>query len=97
MLHEVIVEWDENKEKSNFMKHGVLFETARLVFADENRIEFYDEAHSIGEERYRVIGRVGLVLVVIYTMRGDAHRIISARVANRREEDLYYGYCKNGS
>ena len=43
---EMQFEWDDNKEKINLSKHGIDFSTAALVFQDENRIEFYDEAHS---------------------------------------------------
>ena len=35
-------EWDEVKEQKNIEKHGIDFETAALVFGDENRIEKYD-------------------------------------------------------
>lgn len=44
-------EWDEEKNKINIQKHGIAFETAAKVFADTNRIEIYDEAHSIDEDR----------------------------------------------
>ena len=44
---ETIVEWDENKNLTNLQKHGISFETAALVFADEDRIEYYDKLHSI--------------------------------------------------
>lgn len=40
-------EWDEEKEKINIEKHGIDFRTAVQVFLDENRIEFFDERHSI--------------------------------------------------
>ena len=46
-------EWDDNKAALNFLKHGVLFQTAVKVFNDENRIEIYDKEHStLGEDRY---------------------------------------------
>lgn len=84
-------EWDEDKARINFEKHGVLFETAAKVFADENRIEIYDEAHSIDEERYITIGLAGEVLFVVYTERTSNIRLISARVATARERMVYYG------
>ena len=49
-------EWDKDKAERNIKKHGVRFETAAKVFLDDDRIEIYDEAHSIGEDRYIVIG-----------------------------------------
>lgn len=37
-ISETLVEWDDNKNLINIRKHGISFETAALVFADENRI-----------------------------------------------------------
>ena len=87
---EFLFEWDEEKNRLNFKKHKIRFETARLVFNDENRIEIYDEAHSLYEDRYATIGIVDDVLFVVYTDRKDIIRIISARLATRRERDYYY-------
>ena len=85
------IEWDDEKNEINVRKHGISFETAAYVFADENRIELYDELHSDEEDRYQVIGRVGKVLFVIYTERGEAVRLISARYATAKERRVYYG------
>ena len=82
--------WDSEKAKINKKKHNVMFSIAAKVFLDDYRIDDYDELHSDFEERRRVIGRVGKVLVVIYTERGDRNRIISARHATKDEEDQYY-------
>ena len=85
-------EWDEEKEKSNIEKHGIDFETASHVFLDPNRMEYYDKAHStLEEDRYITIGLVGDVLTVVYTERVEALRIISARVATKKEKEAYYG------
>ena len=54
-------------------------------------IEEFDELHSDAEDRIKVIGMVAKVLVVIYTERGEKYRLISARLANKREVDKYYG------
>ncbi len=40
MIAETLVEWDEAKNQRNIEKHGISFETAALVFADEERIEY---------------------------------------------------------
>ncbi|MBR2766318.1 MAG: BrnT family toxin [Blautia sp.] len=90
-IDEILVEWDENKNQINIEKHGISFETAALVFADEERIEYYDRLHSTDEDRYVVIGCVQGILFVVYTMRGDAARLISARMANSTERRIYYG------
>ena len=88
---ETLVEWDDNKNLTNIKKHGISFETAALVFADEERIEYYDKLHSQDEDRYVVLGCVQGILYVVYTMRDDAARIISARMANATERRIYYG------
>lgn len=85
------VEWDDKKAELNWKKHKVYFEDAAYVFLDDDRIEDYDELHSEYEDRWKVVGKVRDVLVVIYTERGEKYRLISARFANKREEDEYYG------
>ncbi len=90
-IGETIVEWDENKNQINIQKHGISFDTAALVFADDERIAYYDKLHSIDEDRYVVLGCVHGVLYVVYTMRGDAARLISARMATSTERKIYYG------
>ena len=88
---EYFVEWDDNKAEINRKKHGIYFEDAALIFLDENMIEEYDEEHSDEEERIKVIGMVGKILVVIYTERGEKYRLISARHATKNERSRYYG------
>ena len=86
-------EWDEEKEKINIAKHGIDFEIASHVFLDPNRLEYYDEKHSSAcEDRYITIGYVSDVLTVVYTYRSDSIRIISARIATKKEKEAYYGY-----
>lgn len=89
----MLFEWDDEKEKINIIKHGIDFSTAALVFGDHNRIEKYDEKHSIDEDRYITIGQINniaVVVVVVYTEREPAIRIISARLATNREKEAYY-------
>ena len=87
-------EWDWEKEQINIRKHGIDFEIASHVFLDKHRVEYYDESHSaVNEDRYITIGSVGEIIMVVYTEREDALRIISARLATKRErERYYYGY-----
>lgn len=92
-------EWDERKAAINERKHGISFRRAVNVFDDVNRIEFYDEVHSINEERWVTIGRAGRILFVVYTEReyGNKIRIISARLATAEERRMYYaGDLDNG-
>ena len=86
------IQWDEQKNKLNLQKHGLSLKAARLVFADQNRLEWPDTKHSDEEERYKVLGKVGKVILVICTYRGEAVRLISARKATAKEKEVYYGY-----
>ena len=60
------------------------------MFNDLQRIEIYDEEHSITEDRYNTIGLVDDVLFVVYTERKESIRLISARVATPKERSIYY-------
>jgi uncharacterized protein len=83
-------EWDENKNKINVSKHGLDFETVKLVFFDHSRKTSVDERKDYGEKRFITIGReFNTIIVVVYTFRGDKVRIISARLANEYERMIY--------
>ena len=84
-------EWDEDKAESNARKHGTTFEEASSVFADPRAAIFTDEAHSDEELREIMVGHSaeGRLLVVCFTERGEAIRIISARPATKRERRDY--------
>lgn len=87
----ILFEWDEKKNQENIRKHGIDFHDIEGIFDDELRIELYDASHSTKEEvRYIVIGFVQQVLYVVYTERGEAIRLISARIATESERKLYY-------
>ena len=81
-------EWDPAKAKANIIRHGISFEDARAVFADLNALELLDDTTE--EERWRLLGKAGSeILMVVYTERGDRIRIISARKASKREQEVY--------
>jgi uncharacterized protein len=84
-------EWDPRKAKHNRGKHGVDFLEAATVFNDTFSVTYPDPDHSVEEDRYIIIGltRTGKLLVVSHTDRGYATRIISARLATKRERKLY--------
>ncbi|MCD8370806.1 MAG: BrnT family toxin [Clostridiales bacterium] len=83
-------EWDENKNSINKIKHKISFQTAAYVFNDPNYIEMYDFEHSIDEDRYIAIGKVGDIIFVVFTEKKDTIRLISARLATSAERGLYY-------
>jgi uncharacterized DUF497 family protein len=84
-------EWDTGKAQQNAASHGVTFEEAATVFDDPLAITADDEAHSAFEQRFIITGQSVLarVLTVVYTMRGDSTRLISARAVAGRELQEY--------
>ena len=83
-------EQDEDKNTINKEKHKISFETAAYVFDDPYYIEMFDFEHSVDEDRYIAIGRVGDIVFVVFTERKDTIRLISARLATNAERSLYY-------
>jgi hypothetical protein len=94
MLDEIF-EWDENKNKSNFLKHGISFNEAQTVFSDDLAIYLTDDRHSEDEQRFIVIGESArtrlLVVCHCYRESETVIRLISARKAEGSECELYYG------
>jgi uncharacterized DUF497 family protein len=86
-----IFEWDPKKAESNTRKHGVGFDEASTVFGDPLSLLMPDPDHSLGEERYVVLGMSSLqrLLVVAFAERAPRTRLISARRATRRERRRY--------
>ena len=56
-------EWDEEKNRINFMKHGIHFRTAAKVFLDPKKMIREDEEHP-EELRYDILGRVGKIFLL---------------------------------
>ena len=86
--------WDENKNTTNFKKHGVDFDTAKLVFSDPLALTLHN--YYPHEERWQTVGMIGQTAVlVVHTTTEDAAdneeivRIISARKATSQERKVY--------
>ena len=88
---EIRFEWDPNKAETNADKHGVTFEEATTVFYDDHARIDDDPDHSIGEHRELICGLSAerRLLLVSFTERGAAIRIIHARVAAPKERRRY--------
>lgn len=79
-------EWDGEKSDENAERRGFGFDFAALIFETDKTIEWQDERKDYGERRFIAIGEVdGYVLTVVYTDRDEVRRIISARLASRKE------------
>lgn len=82
-------EWDEQKSETAFRERGFDFDFAIGICAGPI-IEIEDVRKDYGETRIKAVGEThGFVLAVIYTDRLDTRRIISARLANKKERTLW--------
>ena len=84
-------EWRGPKAAANRAKHQVAFEEAATVFGDPLGRIADDTRHSQSEERFVLLGQSDRhrLLVVMFTERGEAIHLISARKATRRERREY--------
>jgi len=85
--------WDENKAKTNLVKHKISFNEAMTVFDDENARLILDPDHSQDEERFILLGFScnSKILTVVHCYRDNEEniRIISARKSTKYEERQY--------
>ena len=81
-------EWDEMKNRSNQLKHGIDFDDVGDVFDDVNRLTGATIRND--ERRYITIGKaLDLILTIVYTIRNFSYRIISARPSRKDERKRY--------
>ena len=81
-------EWDPAKSAANKLKHGIDFTTAKDLWLDENRIEIH-VPHPVENRRILIGTLYNKRWTAVYTMRGGAIRIISARRSRGKEVALY--------
>jgi|APFre7841882724_1041349.scaffolds.fasta_scaffold489838_1 uncharacterized DUF497 family protein len=84
-------EWDTKKAIANRRKHGITFEEASSALRDSFSATARDPDHSDDEERFVTFGlsSLGRLLAVSHTDRGEAVRIISARITTNAERLIY--------
>ena len=83
-------EWDEQKRLVNLNRHGIDFRDVYQVF-DFDRFLLEDDRYDYGEQRWISFGLLfGEVVAVTHTETDDLIRIISARRADKHEEERYF-------
>lgn len=84
-------EWDEGNIDKNLIRHGVTSREAEEVFDNEPKFIFEDEKHSTLEKRYMIWGvtKQGRELSIIFTIRVNKVRVISARDMQKKERREY--------
>jgi uncharacterized DUF497 family protein len=81
-------EFDPDKSAGNLAKHGIDFEAAQALWSDDLRLVV--DTRFVAEARQLVIGRIGERLwTAVFTIRGDAIRIISVRRSRNNEVSAY--------
>ncbi|CCG08677.1 BrnT family toxin [Pararhodospirillum photometricum] len=84
------IDFDPAKDATNKEKHGVSLAFGAEVLSDPYRLDILDVRFDYAEERFISYGSVdGRVWVCVFTLRGEAHRMISVRKANDRETSRY--------
>lgn len=89
-FHDIVFEWDSKKAAVNLRKHNVSFELACESFFDPFVCYLDDEI--VGTElRERIVGLTTnwLLLYIVYVMRDESIRIISARMVTKAEREIY--------
>ena len=86
----VSIEFDPAKDRENVRRHGLSLADAEGVLRDP-RVLTREDPDAQGEQRWVSLGHDGLgrILVVVYSLRGDLVRLISARRASRNERAAY--------
>lgn len=84
-------EWDKGNIDKSYRKHGITPKEAEEIFLDINLKVQTDIKHSEIEERFIGIGKTfeNKILFTIFTFRDNKIRIISARIANKKERSKY--------
>jgi len=86
-VKKVRFEWDEDKDREKEAKHHVSFPLAQRAFLDPHRVIAQDLTHSVKEERFYCIGRVGQgMMTVRFTCRENLIRMFGAGYWRKRRK-----------
>jgi uncharacterized protein len=90
-------QWDKANAEKNWIKHSVAPSECEQIFFNMPFIVEIDEKHSQKEERHYAIGKTdkNRLIFVVFTIRNNHIRIISARDVNKKERQVYDNYEKN--
>lgn len=91
--------WDKGNINKNLEKHQVSNAECEEVFFNAPLVVVPDEAHSQVEDRYYTLGRTDAerLLFLVFTMRGEQIRVISARDMNKKEREVYHAQIKKNT
>jgi uncharacterized DUF497 family protein len=79
------IEFDPDKRNQTLAERGLDFSRAGELFAGVN-VTAEDARFDYGESRFTTVGVLdNRMVIMVWTTRGEARRIISMRKANERE------------
>lgn len=84
-------EWDEWNVDKSYKKHSITPNEAEEAFLDKDLLVQEDIKHSEKEERFSIVGKIikGDILFVVFSLRNNKIRVISARKASKKERRQY--------
>ena len=84
-------EWDKGNSIKNWIRHRVTRGECEQVFFNEPLLVFDDRRHSKEEQRWFLLGKTDAdrPLFVVFTIRENLIRVISARDMNKKEREIY--------
>ena len=84
-------EWDEGNSEKNWLLHKVIRGEMEQLFFNQPLLVAGDALHSVTEERYFALGITNRkrLLFVVFTIRGDLIRVISARDMTKKEREIF--------
>ena len=89
-------QWDKGNSDKNWLRHQVTKNECEQVFFNKPTIVADDKKHSQIENRWYLLGQTDThrLLFVVFTIRKNLIRVISARNMNKRERNIYYEQIK---
>ena len=86
-------DWDEGNSQKNWILHKVNRSECEQIFFNEPLVIADDEKHSQSEKRWYLLGQTdsGRLLFIVFTLRGELIRVISARDMHKKERSIYNG------
>ncbi len=89
-------QWDDGNSDKNWRKHEVLKSECEQVFFNIPFIISDSNNINVREKRWFVLGRtdVGRLLFLVFTIRKNLIRVISARDMSKKERKIYYEEVK---
>ena len=84
-------DWDTGNSEKNWFKHKVTLSECEQIFFNHPLVIQYDEQHSHHEKRYYALGHTDAkrLLFVVFTIRRELIRVISARDMSKKERGVY--------